>query len=481
MPIGTVTEIIRDGGLGIAPSSNANVQLTVGVSSLGTANSFYSFGSSDVISSTLGAGPLPEALALKVALGGGPQYGVPVNASVAGVASSVTPTRVGTSTGTVSTSGTPNDSYSFSVTITSTGTGQLVTGGNVQAIISVDGGQTLPAATLIPVGGSVVVAGTGITLAFSVSATTFDKGDVFAFTCQAPFFSSTDLTNAVTPWISDPRTFSIVHVVGYPTAGASSANASALVALMTTCDALATAFFNAGRYVRFIIDCPPSADTDLITASVSFSSTRVSSPATTGVLNSSLSGRKLTRPWAWAVASRMCQPFCTASVSPGRVSDGNMPGWLSITRNEAKTPGLFDARFGVATTIIGRNGFFSDLGKTFAQNGSDYSFLPNCRVIDLVSGLARVAGTQFLNAAVRVNATTGLIAEGDAQGIEKYIASIINAGAQSEYSSLTVTLDRTQNILSTQTLLIKVRVVPYGYAQSITLDLGFQNPLLTLS
>jgi len=481
MPLGTVTEIIRDGGLGIAPSSAANAQLTIGVSSLGTANTLYGLSTSDTISSTLGLGPLADAMALKVALGGGPQYAIPINASVAGVSGAVTPTRVGSSTGTVTTATAPNDAYQPVITIVSAGVGQLVTGGTVQVTISYDNGLSTGAAILVPAGGTLVLTGTGITLTFSVSATTFDKGDVFKFTCQAPFYASADLTAAVTPWLGDPRQFTIIHVVGFPTAGNSAANATASAAIAVTCDTLATAFFNAGKYVRFVLDTPPSADADLITAFTSYSSTRVFTGSSTGVVNSALNGRKLTRAWAWAIASRMAQPFCTPSVSPGRVSDGNMQGWISITRNEASTPGLFDARFGVATTIIGKNGFFSDIGKTFAPNGSDFSIIPNCRVIDIVSNAARIAATQFLNSSVRVNATTGLILEADAQGIERYITSIVNAAAQSEYSALTVTLDRTVNVLSTQQLLVKIRVTPLGYATSIVLDIGLQNPLLALS
>jgi hypothetical protein len=81
---------------------------------------------------------------------------------------------------------------------------------------------------------------------------------------------------------------------------------------------------------------------------------------------------------------------------------------------------------------------------------------------------------------VRVNATTGLILEEDARGIERFIESgMRNAVTIPGYASdCSVVVDRTVNILSTQRLAVKFRVVPLGYAKYIDGDIGFSNPAL---
>jgi hypothetical protein len=170
------------------------------------------------------------------------------------------------------------------------------------------------------------------------------------------------------------------------------------------------------------------------------------------------------------------------SRSPGAVADGPLVGVVSLTRDERRTPGLYDQRFSVGLTYAGFAGFFADLGRTMAANGSDFSFVMNGRVMDVVCTTARLAGLQFLNSSVRVNAN-GTILEQDARGIEQFIESAIRAQvvSQGDASDCSVQVNRTDNILSTQLLRIKVRVVPLGYAGSISEDIGFSNPAIVLS
>lgn len=100
-----------------------------------------------------------------------------------GTITSVTPSRAGSSTGTVTTGGTPVSGFDVRIKITSSGTGQLVSSGTVTFRYSLDGGSTYSGSdTTIPAGGGPVsVPTTGMTVTFSVSSTTFDLNDVFAF------------------------------------------------------------------------------------------------------------------------------------------------------------------------------------------------------------------------------------------------------------------------------------------------------------
>jgi len=491
MPVGNVSESIADGGLGIIAAGLTSLHLVLGTGSLGTANTLYQFSSVLDIQSIAGAGPGPEAAAFELASpnSGGSVLYMPINASVAGVAGSVTPTRVASSNGTVTVSvNTPNDIYSVIVTVASTGTGQLVTGGNVQVTVSLDGGNTASQATFVPSSGTFVLTGTGITLAFSVSATTFDFGDKFAFTCQAPFYGTTDVNNACTALGNNAQLWNFAHFVGYPTAGNSSANATSSASIAAAIQSNFSTFANNGRYARWLLDLPPSADTDLQTAFLNFTDTRGRGVAGTDVLNSALSGRKFSRSHAWPDSGRW--GGVRPSISAGQFNLGGLPGIISLNRDErTATTKLFDSRFGVSLTYIGQVGFYSDVGKTFAPLGSDFVLFMNGRVMDVCCTAARSALFFYLNSAVRVNTTgtvgqpggPGSILEQDARGIEKFVEAFIRAVAGPEITDLTVKVNRSDNILSTGLLRVQIRVTPFGYVQSISADLGFQNPALVLS
>lgn len=490
MPTGNVTETIQDGGLGIIAATVSSLHLILGVASAGTPATLYSFSSVLDIQNQVGAGPGPEAAAFELSYpnSGGTVLFMPLNASVAGLSSSVTPTRVASSNGTVSTATAPNDAYSVIVLIASTGTGQLVSGGNVQITISLDGGLTTSQATLVPSSGTFVVTGTGITLTFSVSATTFDFGDKFAFTCQAPFYSSTDVNNACTALGNLNQLWQYGHFVGYPTVGNSAANATASAAIAATIQSNFATFANNGRYARYIMEAPPSLDTDLQTAFANFTDTRGRVVVGTEPVNSAISGRKLTRSHAYPDSARWGS--VRPSVSAGQFNLGGLPGVVSLNRDErTATTKMFDSRFGVSLTYIGQAGFFSDVGKTMAPLGSDFTLFMNGRVMDVACTVARSALFQYLNSPVRVNTTgnvgqpggPGSILEQDARGIENFITQQIRAVLGPDITDLVVKVNRADNILSTGLLRVQIRVIPFGYIQAISADIGFLNPSLVLS
>lgn len=493
MPVGNVTETIRDGGLGIIPSTTSGQHVVLGVASLGTVNTLYSFSTNEDIQATVGVGPGPEAAAFELSYpnSGGQIYFMPVTASVVGVSTAVTPTRVGASTGTVSISGgTPLDAYQVNIKIVSLGVGQLVTGTNVAVQVSLDNGQTYSPTTLVPASGTFVLTGTGLTLAFSVAASTFDFGDQFAFTCQAPFYGSSDITSAMTALGNDVRTWGFLHLVGFPTVGASGANATSSAALAATLSTNLATFANNFRYVRAIMDAPPSADSDLQAQFLNFVDGRVMVVAGTDVLTSALSGRKYTRSHAWATSGRL--GGSRVSTSPGRTADGPLPGIVSLLRDERKqATQLFDQRFSVALTYLGQNGFYSDIGRTMSALGSDFSFIMNGRVMDQACVITRQALFQFLNTAVRVNPTTsgqvgqpggpGTIFESDARGIESFVEKAIRNVMSADITDVSVKVNRTDNLISTNLLRVTTRITPFAYASSISEDIGFVNPALVLT
>jgi hypothetical protein len=100
MPLPDAVVTIRDGALGLVPSSTANTALKFGISMLGYVNTIYQASDNNTLTSLtyLGAGgPLAEAAAISLANAGGPIYCVPVNPSVQGTKSAVTKGGTGAS------------------------------------------------------------------------------------------------------------------------------------------------------------------------------------------------------------------------------------------------------------------------------------------------------------------------------------------------------------------------------------------------
>lgn len=96
---------------------------------------------------------------------------------------SVVATRVAASTGVVNATG----NVSFIAQVVSIGVGQLISGGLVEIIISLDGGGTYGANTFIPIDGKLIVtipatpSNTGLVLSFTnTGSDTYDFGDSFA-------------------------------------------------------------------------------------------------------------------------------------------------------------------------------------------------------------------------------------------------------------------------------------------------------------
>lgn len=480
MPIGNVTVTVTDGALGVAPPDTSNLVVTMGVSSLGTPNTLYSLADIADISATLGTGPAVEAFALRVSIAG-PGYFMPINASVAGSAGSVTATRAGSSTSVMSVSGTPKDAYDVKVVVTSSGTGQVVSTGACTVKVSFDGGATYSPDVTIPAGGSYAgySSATGLTLVFTIAASaTLDAGDVFSFTCKAPYYNSTDLGNAFAALLADARTWGLVHVVGYPTAGTSSQNATNAATMATAVGTQMASAATNYRYARAIVEAPPSTDAELISSFATFADVRVMVVAGTEVITSVLTGRQMTRSSAWTTVARLAK--IPISESPGFVGGGALTGVISLVRDERKTPGLFDQRFSVHTTIIGAQGFYSDIGKVMAPSGSDFGLIMRGRVMDAACTAARAAALPFLNSKILVDKTTGRILEQEARTIEDDINAAVRAAvvAPSHASDSTVVVNRTDNILSTSDLRMKIRVTPVGYAGAIEEEIAFYNPAL---
>lgn len=483
---------IQDGALGILPASVDSAHVKVGVCSTGTQNVLQSFSDLATLKSTLGVGPLVEAAALALSTtvkgrGARPVYVMRVVPSTAGACGSVTKTAVGAATGTITVAGAAFDAFQVRILITRTGTL------NVGAFkYSMDGGDTYSAEITIPGGGTYLIPDSNVTLTFvpGGGAMFFENGDLHTFTTTAPEFTTGDLATTMAALLADSTTWGFVHLVGAPQTGndatksaASATIAAAMATHMSTAEA-------AARYGFCLMDAPDvandsSGDTALDSAFAAFANTRVGVTAGYSEQLSAISGRVYRRPDSWVVAARVaCIPV---HEQPSRVDSGPVVGIVTQGRDERVREYLDAKRFSTLRTHIGKQGSYITSGRLMAANGSDFTLIPNRRVLDKACTAARAAMLKFLDDDLQVNGTSstvaagqpgapGTISEADAIRVENYVLSQVESSLIGSASGVQVVCNRSDAILTTQNLRLTIRVIPKGYARSISATIGLSNP-----
>ncbi|APD09748.1 hypothetical protein A0O31_01640 [Thermus brockianus] len=462
-----VTINVQDGNLGVLPALGEGVHVKIGVASQGPVNEVVAVSDTKRAKEVFGSGPLLEAIGVAFAQGAGAIYAIRVNASVAGSVGSVT--KTGTGTGTLAVSGNPSDAYELVVRITRTGAR-----GTAAFIYSLDGGDNWSPEIAVPSNGTYVLQGTGLTLTFTNGATepSFAAGDEFRANTTAPGYSLTDLNAAIDALFGQAQLrYQFVHVVG-----------AATPTVAAAVDARMGEAASQHRYIWAILDAEDKTDSQLRTDWASFASTRVGVGAGYAEIASPITGRVHRRPisWLWA-GRRAARP---AQEDVGRVASGPLVGVVRLHRDEYVSPGLDEARFTTARTYPAYAGYYLTQGRLMAPPGSDFELDQYRSVMDLACTVAYQAGLRFVNESIRVDPATGGIAEKDAVRVEGYIAGMLRAALKGKVSEIEgqpavrVTVDRTENILSSRRLPVSIAVIPLGYAKFISVEIGFENPAL---
>jgi hypothetical protein len=226
------------------------------------------------------------------------------------------------------------------------------------------------------------------------------------------------------------------------------------------------------------MEAADDTDNNLTTAFAASADARVMVCAGFEELVSAVDGRIYKRPSAWPIVARLMSSV--VSRDPGYVGDGPLEGLVSLYRDETKTPALDAARFATLRAFRGVPGFFVTRGRMMAAVGSDFADATNRQVLDVASRVAYEALLNYVNIDLLVNQTTGFIVEREARRIEAKVLSLLRAAVISpgDASAVEFVFKRNENILSTQTLRAKTRVIPKGYARFIENEIAFLNPAL---
>lgn len=471
----TITEL--DGSLGVLPPSAGKLLAIIGVAEKGTKETPATYARITDLSSDFGVGPMVEAAARAIERTGRPVVVVRTEQSTAGSAGSVTQTGTGDSVASVDGAVEPLDDFEVQLDITDGGT---VGTGPILFTWSLDGGRTKSAEIDLDTANTFTIPNSGVKIDFA--AGDLDTGDKITFRTSAPQYNGTELNDALDALLNSVLNWEIAHVVG-PLDGT----------LFDNVDSKISGGISSGKYRAFIgntriptageSEADYKSSLDGVFAAKSTSHGELCSGA--AEVTSSVSGRKYLRPCSFVVADR--ESAVSEEQNIANVNLGALKG-VSIRdtngnpkhHDEAVNPGLDDSRFTVLRTHEGLQGVYVNRPRIFSSSGSDFRLMPHRRVLNIAHGVLRTFFIRRLNKPVLVDADTGFILESEAEEIEAGAKEVMRAAllTKPKASAIQFTLNRNDNLLSTQTMTGTARVIPVAYPEFINLEVGFLNPAL---
>lgn len=475
----TITEL--DGALGVVPATAGRLLAVLGVSSAGPYDTPATYAKVSALVADYGAGPGVEAAAHWIERYGRPVIFVRTGQSTAGTCSAVTFAGSGTSVATVAAVPAPTDDLEIVIEVVTGGTRGVA---GITYKLSLDGGRTFGATLALGTGISIPVTGAG-TVTVDLAAGTLVAGDTISFRTTAPKWNGTEIGTALDALFASTLPWGIAEVAG-PIDGTA----------FDTIDPKFSGGLAAGKPRAWIGHFRnPNAGESASSYRTAFETAFSSRGSVFGAicagscwLVSSVSGRRYTRPSSFAIAAR--EASLSEEQNSADVNLGPLPG-LSIRddngnplhHDESFAPGLDAARATVLRTWEGVQGVYVNRPRLLAPAGSDFDRMANRRVMNLAHEALNAYFLRRLNRPIRVDKRTGYILPAEAAEIEAGARATMRDVllARPKASAVEFSLSRTDNLLSTRELNGEARVVPLGYAETISVELGFRNPAIAAS
>ena len=171
----------------------------------------------------------------------------------------------------------------------------------------------------------------------------------------------------------------------------------------------------------------------------------------------------------------------------GRVKDGDlgitaafMTDGTTLEANVNALNSIHDKGYIIPRTFAGKAGYFFNDDFTATALTDDYSSLARNRVINKAMLLAYATFVEEVNDEIEIQ-TDGTLPQGYITALQSNIETSINntMTASGEISSVSCVIDAAQDVLSTEKLIIGLRIIPVAYSKEIQVNLGFSNPALT--
>lgn len=392
-----------------------------------------------------------------------------------------------TGTATLVVTGDPTDAYAVVLEILRGGA--TLAAGAATYRLSLDGGDTWGPETAMPVSGVIAPAGTGLTLTFSyVAGTAFAVEDRWDFETSPPTYNATAMATAYASLDESDEDFEAIVFLGAYTA-----------ALCTSLEALCVASELALRYRYCFVgvrDQTPQETTAEFELSV-----KADFVAWTGLHVVPCAGHvEVLSPLTQRYNRRSCVIPVMARAAAVPLSEdlawverGPLPGILAIHYDGALNPALNDAGF---TTLRARRtrsirGFFVTNPHTGALPASDFKLLQYLRVWNEAARTLVDAMTPHSSRQLRAvpkplpspvppvlqGRVAGSIDEREAKAIEAKVnatlSTVLMEGPVPYVTRVSMTIDRTVDIVATRRLVTSLSLGPMGYAKQIEGTVGF--------
>ena len=170
--------------------------------------------------------------------------------------------------------------------------------------------------------------------------------------------------------------------------------------------------------------------------------------------------------------------------SLARVKNGALPVSVATFTDgksiEDYSAGLFSTlhtkRYLFFRNYIGLSGYYIADDLSLVAPTSDFATIANRRVIDKALRLAYTTYIEEL--AEEIILEDGKLSDANVKYLEGKLENVLNETMTNagEVSAVSVFIDPTQNVLSTEKLNVELRLTPVGYTKEIIVSLGFTNP-----
>jgi len=187
--------------------------------------------------------------------------------------------------------------------------------------------------------------------------------------------------------------------------------------------------------------------------------------------------------------ARLCS--IAAPTSAGRRLDGSLAGVIASTlsHDSRLDSRIHDLGAATLTTVNGRSGAYVTAANIHAPVGSDFDLMELARVFDMATSQVFTSGSDFINSSVRT-IKGGYIDKRDAKKIELHIsralaialtspvnaegfAGFLSTGATPNGRGFSVSVDTTNNVASSRTVLVTVTLYPLATVETLTATVGF--------
>ncbi len=462
---GYVNNTILDGALGAMPQPATGIFGAVGVCSIPSDDILILTDSADA-RKKLGVGPLSEVVCRALSMASTTVYCVPLKGTTPGTVTEVK--SEGKGKGTVTVTGTPTSAYEVAIKIT--GKGAL---NEAVARVTVDG--VSEELFTVPEDGNYELVGTGLSLKFALTDGNFEEGDSFSFETTMPVATNAEILAGVDKLLQSNYDYEWISIAGVSDA-----------TLWAALDTKALEAMNKYRYIHFkcqarYLDADETVDEWVA--------------ALTGEERGTTVGGRIQVSAGWAKAS---DPFgsidrrgalefsCGMSAMKDvqepvdHVGSSALSGILKILPeglNDGHINALDDAGYLTLCQYIGLTGCYITHGRMFSEKTSDYGLEERRRVMDLACKNVRIAQLSYINSTVAIGA------DGSAEGLDMFKAiteQVLKQMVQDgQISSYEVFIDPKQNLLSTERLETRIRIVPLGKMSFIENVISYANPVLT--